>query len=219
MSGKVNTYNQILDQDSLNRRVSMILNQVMLCHLNREGVYQKFCFLCMMARHLYSSKQGLDNKDQLDFKRIETSGSLLSLLFEDLFKKYNKELQKELELKFSRKYFSVKELDLTKMMLNNSIGQGLINSISSGNWTIKRFRIERKGVSQLLNRISYYSSLSTMAKIESYIEKSKKISGPRSLIASHYGYYCPSDTPDGDGCGLVKTLAITCEISISFDVD
>ncbi len=49
--------------------------------------------------------------------------------------------------------------------------------------------------------------------MESHIEKSRKVSGPRSLQCSHWGFICPVDTPDGENCGLVKNLTLLTKIT------
>lgn len=95
------------------------------------------------------------------------------------------------------------------------ITHGLHNAIATGNWVIKRYHIERKGVSQQLSRISYISAIGMITRLNSQFEKTRKIAGPRALLGSHWGMICPCDTPDGEGCGLVKNLALTTCITTS----
>ena len=43
------------------------------------------------------------------------------------------------------------------------------------------------------------------------------MSGPRSLQPSQWGLLCPSDTPEGEGCGLVKNLALITHVCTDQD--
>ena len=49
-------------------------------------------------------------------------------------------------------------------------------------------------------------ALGMMTRVNSQFEKTRKVSGPRSLQASQWGMLCPADTPEGEACGLVKNL-------------
>ena len=54
-----------------------------------------------------------------------------------------------------------------------------------------------------------------ITRLNSQCEKTRKIAGPRALLGSHWGMICPCDTPDGQGCGLDKNLALTTCITTS----
>ena len=47
-----------------------------------------------------------------------------------------------------------------------------------------------------------------MTRVNSQFEKTRKVSGPRSLQPSQWGMLCPADTPEGEACGLVKVSAL-----------
>ncbi len=145
---------------------------------------------------------------------VNSAGQLLSLLFEDLFKTYNQNLRstiKKILEKPSRT--SVFDVGMAMKHQGESIGTGFIRAISTGNWNIKRFRMERAGITHVLSRLSFISALGMMTRITSQFEKTRKVSGPRALQPSQWGMLCPSDTPEGEACGLVKNLALMTHIT------
>ena len=136
---------------------------------------------------------------------------LVALLFEDLFKKFNSELQRIADQIIPKQRTQV--FDIVRHMRQDQITNGLANAISSGNWSLKRFKMDRAGVTQVLTRLSFISALGHMTRISSQFEKTRKVSGPRSLQPSQWGMLCPSDTPEGEACGLVKNLALMTHIT------
>mmetsp|Transcript_65905 Transcript_65905/g.162225 ORF Transcript_65905/g.162225 Transcript_65905/m.162225 type:complete len:684 (+) Transcript_65905:123-2174(+) len=78
---------------------------------------------------------------------------------------------------------------------------------------VKPYQLEKNGITQLLSRLSFISTLSMLTKINSQNEKIRKVRGPRSLQTSQWGMVCPTETPEGESCGLVKDLAILAHIT------
>lgn len=181
----------------------------------------KAIYICLMLRRLALAKTkvlDVDDKDYLGNKRFELAGQLLGILFEDSFKKFNFELKRSID-KILSKRSRASEFDaLTFFNLQtSSITSSLTRAISTGNWNLKRFKMERSGVSSIITRYSYICALGMMTKINSHFEKTRKVSGPRSLHTSSWGKFCPADTPEGESCGLVKNLALLAEISTDSD--
>jgi DNA-directed RNA polymerase III subunit RPC2 len=73
--------------------------------------------------------------------------------------------------------------------------------------------MHRKGMTQVLTRLSFIGSMGFITKISPQFEKSRKVSGPRSLQPSQWGMLCPCDTPEGESCGLVKNLALMTHVT------
>ncbi|KAI3717287.1 hypothetical protein L1987_68818 [Smallanthus sonchifolius] len=95
----------------------------------------------------------------------------------------------------------------------NTITRGLERSLSTGNWDVPRFRMHRKGITQIVTRLSFIAAFGSMTKISPQFEKSRKVSGPRALQPSQWGMLCPCDTPEGEACGLVKNLALMTHVT------
>jgi len=176
---------------------------------------QKVVYLALMVRKMLLAmldSSAVDDRDYYGNKRLELAGGLLALLFEDLFKRLNSDLKRQADAVLSKANRAT-QFDIVKCIRQDTISYGLEHAISSGNWTIKRFRMERKGVTQVLSRLSFISALGMMTRITSQFEKTRKVSGPRALQPSQWGMLCPADTPEGEACGLVKNLALMTHVT------
>lgn len=216
----------------------VILAHVPVKHFN---FWDKSVFVAQMIRRMLIAKDDpstIDDKDYYGNKRLELAGQLLSLLFEDLFKKFNTDLKKCIDTQIQKSFTkALKErsrrrfgegmdagrsiprptVDVTKYFRTDTISQGLEFAISTGNWHVKRFKMERSGVTEVLSRLSFISAVGMMTRITSQFEKTRKVSGPRALQPSQWGMLCPADTPEGEACGLVKNLALMTHVTTDDD--
>ena len=198
-----------------------VLANVVLSHVpvKKYNFHTKAIFIGHITRRVllvHLGKMPLDDKDYYGNKRLEVAGNLLSLLFEDLFKIFNKDLKRQADMVL-QKANRAQAFDIVKSIRADTISNGMINAIATGNWVLKRFRMDRAGVTQVLSRLSYMSALGMMTRINSQFEKTRKVSGPRSLQPSQWGMLCPADTPEGEACGLVKNLALLGHITTDED--
>ncbi|PFH31055.1 DNA-directed RNA polymerase III RPC2 [Besnoitia besnoiti] len=210
-----------------------VLHRVVLSHIETTGndFRAKSRFLCLMIRRVLDASSDpslMDDKDYYGNKRLELAGQLLSLLFEDLFKRFCTQIKKQADYALSRYHQArggggrlkedvVPYPDCFRNLPTDIITRGMQTALSTGNWTIKRFRMERSGVSQVLSRLSYIATLGMMTRINSQFEKGRKVSGPRALQPSQWGMLCPCDTPEGESCGLVKNLALVTHVTTDED--
>ncbi|XP_065174728.1 DNA-directed RNA polymerase III subunit RPC2-like isoform X2 [Sycon ciliatum] len=199
-------------EEALEALAGIILAHVPVVEFNFR---MKCAYVALMVRRVLQA-QGepgrADDRDYYGNKRLELAGQLLSLLFEDLFKKLNTELKQYAD-KMANKP-RAEPFDITKQMRPDIITNGLVHAISTGNWSVKRFKMDRAGVTQVLSRLSYISALGMMTRVSSQFEKTRKVSGPRSLQPSQWGMLCPCDTPEGEACGLVKNLALMTHVTV-----
>ncbi|KAH8927818.1 DNA-dependent RNA polymerase II second largest subunit [Atractiella rhizophila] len=205
-----------LNKERRLRYAQEILQKEMLPHISMsEGSTPKkaFFFGYMIHRLLLASleRRELDDRDHLGKKRLDLAGPLLSGLFRMLFRKLTKDvyrhLQKCVELQ--------RPFQLNQAIKSGTITNGLRYSLATGNWgDQKKMMSAKAGVSQVLNRYTFASTLSHLRRCNAPIGRDGKIAKPRQLHNTHWGMVCPAETPEGQACGLVKNLALMAYVSV-----
>ena len=132
-------------------------------------------------------------------KRLKLAGDLSEDLFRVAFTNLMKDLKYQLERSYSRK----KELKISSAIRPDILSQRLFHALATGNWVGGRV-----GVSQLLDRTSFMSTLSHLRRVTSPLTRSQPHFEARDLHATQWGRLCPNETPEGQNCGLVKNYAL-----------
>lgn len=151
-----------------------------------------------------------DDRDHYMNKRLDLSGPLLAGLFRQLFRKLTKDVRNYVQ----RCIDKGKDINVPASVNKDTITRGLRYSLATGNWGVVGQGELRPGVSQVLNRLTYASTLSHLRRINSPIGREGKLAKPRQLHNSQWGMICPAETPEGQACGLVKNLALMTYISV-----
>uniref|UniRef100_G3SKH3 DNA-directed RNA polymerase subunit beta n=1 Tax=Gorilla gorilla gorilla TaxID=9595 RepID=G3SKH3_GORGO len=144
-------------------------------------------------------------------KRLDLAGPLLAFLFRGMFKN----LLKEVRI-YAQKFIDRgKDFNLELAIKTRIISDGLKYSLATGNWgDQKKAHQARAGVSQVLNRLTFASTLSHLRRLNSPIGRDGKLAKPRQLHNTLWGMVCPAETPEGHAVGLVKNLALMAYISV-----
>jgi DNA-directed RNA polymerase II subunit RPB2 len=162
-----------------------------------------------------------DDRDCYNNKRIELTGTLMNNLFRNYFNKVVKDIQKRVireinngSWKSTEDYTSIITLtNIYKIVKSSTIENGLKRALSTGDFGIKHLNSNKVGVAQVLNRLTYASTLSHLRRINMPIDKSGKLIEPRKLHGSSWGFLCPAETPEGQSIGVVKNLSYMTIIS------
>ncbi len=176
-----------------------------------EGVrLAKAHFLGRMAEACFDlvlDRRRIDDKDHYSNKRLKLAGDLM----EDLFRISLNRLTRDVKYQLERASMRHRDLSIGTAVRADVLTERLLHPLATGNWVGGR-----TGVSQLLDRVDHMAVLSHLRRV---------ISPPLSRSQPHFeardlhpptqwgGRICPSETPEGPNCGLVKNFAQMVEIS------
>nr|UWK20547.1 RNA polymerase II subunit 2 [Trichoderma taxi] len=193
-----------------------ILQKETLPHISQtEGSEtRKAFFLGYMVHKLLQCALGRrepDDRDHFGKKRLDLAGPLLAKLFRGIMRRMNTELANYLR----RCVEGNRHFNLAVGIKPGTLSNGLKYSLATGNWgDQKKAMSSTAGVSQVLNRYTFASTLSHLRRTNTPIGRDGKLAKPRQLHNTHWGLVCPAETPEGQACGLVKNLSLMCYVSV-----
>jgi len=212
ISEKINlqgTKKEILD------RVKQRIDSYLFPHIGqkKEDRIKKAVTLCKLIKQFLIAKENPNirtNKDHYANKRVRLSGDLLATLFRVnlgiLIRDIQYSLQKATKKK---KFFSIKIIAKSTLFSHR-----VESAIATGSWTG-----ERSGITQNMDKTNYLSIISQLQKVSSMLPSEQENFMARTLDPTHYGRFCPIETPEGTEIGLRKNLAILARVSTRTDLD
>ncbi|UYV82437.1 POLR2B [Cordylochernes scorpioides] len=212
-----------------------VLQKELLPHVGISDFCEtkKAYYLGYMVHRLLLAALGrreVDDRDHYGNKRLDLAGPLMAFLFRgqesltggstiiditDDVDRLFRSLTKELRL-YAQKFIDrQKDFNMDLSIRTRIISDGLRFALATGNWGDQKKALQsRTGVSQVLNRLTYVSTLSHLRRINSPVGREGKLARPRQLHNTHWGRLCPAETPEGQAVGLVKNLALMGYISV-----
>jgi DNA-directed RNA polymerase II subunit RPB2 len=204
-----------------------VLNNDLFPHcISKE---QKIYFLGLMTNKLLQTSFGwrpIDDRDSYRNKRLDLAGALLNNLFRNYFNKLVKDMQKQVGREINNGSWKstdnhlniINQTNIYKIIKSTTIENGIKRALATGDFGIKNTNSNKVGVAQVLNRLTYISSLSHLRRINTPIDKSGKLIPPRKLHNTQWGYVCPAESPEGQSVGVVKNIAYLAHITVHSNV-
>ena len=146
-----------------------------------------------------------DDRDHYANKRLKLAGDLI----EDLFRVSFSRLVKDMRYQLERAHIRGRELRIATAIRADVLTERIKHALATGNWTGGRV-----GVSQLLERSNYVGTISHLRRVVSPLSRSQPHFEARDLHGTQWGRLCPTETPEGPNCGLVKNLSQMVEVSV-----
>jgi len=196
-------------------RVQYILDRYLFPHVgtDREDRRRKGYFLGEVVRRVAALSLDLrkpDDRDHYANKRLRLAGPLLSQVFARAFKKLLRDLKYQLE----RKYVAKMQIAIEAVVRPSYVTSRLYKALATGTWSIRT-----TGVTQLLDRTNFLSTLSHLRRLQSPLTRTRPQFEARELHSSHLGRVCPVESPEGQNIGLVKNLALCAIVSKDMSPD
>jgi len=200
-----------------------VLHNDLFPHCNTDK--QRIFFLGHMAHKLLCAFFEINKQDDRDSylnKRVDLTGALLNNLFRNYFNKLVKDMSKQVvreintgSWRSTEDYSSIiNDTNMYKIIKSTTIENGLKRALSTGDFGIKSMTSNKVGVAQVLNRLTYSSSLSHLRRLNTPIDKSGKLIPPRKLHNTSWGFLCPAETPEGGSIGVVKNISYLSHVTI-----
>jgi len=205
-AGIEGTQKEILD------KVKQRIDSYLLPHIGTkpENREEKAITLCKLLKQFFVAKENPDaksvlkDKDHYANKRVRLSGDLLADLFRVNLAVLVRDIQYNLQkITKRKKIYSIKTVAKSTLFSHR-----VESAIATGTWIG-----ERTGVTQNMDKTNYLAILSQLQRVSSQLPGEQENFLARTLHPTHYGRFCPIETPEGTEIGLRKNLAMLAKVS------
>ncbi len=189
-------------------RVKSRIDSTFLPHIGTKSDSRKekaVTLIKLVKQFLISKELKLNSdKDHYANKRVRMSGDLLADLFRVNLTIFVRDLQHNLQkIAKKKKFYSIKSIAKSTLFSHR-----IESAFATGSWVG-----EKKGITQNMDKTNCLSVLSQLQRVTSLLLSEQENFKARTLHPTHYGRFCPTETPEGTPIGLRKNLSMLVKIS------
>jgi DNA-directed RNA polymerase II subunit RPB2 len=220
---------------SIHHVYDILFNKVFV-HITDTNGGSRVHFLAECVRRILRVQLGLEPKSDRDDTRNQrclTSGLLIRMLFNGVYPSWKKAVRLTIDKTYEYNKATYSEQNFMKIFKEGNVEE-LFNLHVLTEGIMKGFKgkwvtggaggggalghsDEKSGVLQALSRISYLDFMSHCRRVSLNFDTGMKLTGPRQLHPSQYGFFCTNETPGGASIGIAKNLSTMTLISSSAD--
>ena len=221
---------------SENHVYDILFNQTFI-HITDKGG-SRLHFLADCVRKFMRVHVGIDPKSDRDDTRNQrclTSGFLIRMLFTNTYNNWKKAVRLAIDREFEenksiyegQRFINIfNEGNTAKLFKLQMLTEGIMRGFK-GKWVTGGaggggalgHSDEKTGVLQAMSRLSYLDFMSHCRRVSLNFDTGMKITGPRQLHGSQYGFFCTNETPGGSSIGIAKNLSLMTLISTATNPD
>ncbi len=196
-------------------RIKRRIDSYFLPHVGqkKEDRIKKAITLCKLTKQFLMAKENPEirtDKDHYSNKRVRLSGDLLATLFRVNLGVLIRDIQYSLQKSARRrKFFSIRIIAKSTLFSDR-----VESAIATGSWVG-----ERSGITQNMDKTNYLAIISQLQRVSSMLPSDQENFPARALHPTHYGRFCPIETPEGTEIGLRKNLSILARVSTRVEMN
>jgi DNA-directed RNA polymerase subunit B len=202
-------------EEEIIERVEQRIDSYLLPHigLEKSDRREKAITLCKLIKQFLIAKENpklRTDKDHYANKRVRLSGDLLTSLFRVNLGILVRDIKYSLQKSSRRKkFYSIKTIAKSTLFTHR-----IRSAVATGSWIG-----ERTGVTQNMSKTNYLDTISQLQRVASMLPGEQENLMARTLHPTHYGRFCPIETPEGTEIGLRKNLALLAKVSTRVNIN
>jgi DNA-directed RNA polymerase beta subunit len=174
---------------------------------------KKLAYLAIIIRrmiHVYIGKAEADDRDFEGYKSVQMSAGVLSVMFRQQFAACMKMLRNRIYDRAKKG----KHLDVSTLM-SDGLTRDVLKAFSEGEVTVQKDASNAgTSVIQMAQQVNPLGIQTHIQRVSTALPRDGKYKQLRGVDPTQLFVFCPSETPEGHGCGLLQNLATFARVRI-----
>ena len=209
--------------EKLRKQVMQQITGELLPHMGYDDLpltrLKKAVYLSIIVRRMIDVHLGFEETDDRDFegyKSVQMSAGILSVMFRQQFAAAMKLLRNAVYKRSKQG----KSLDLSVILGgSDTLTRDILKAFSEGEVTVQKDASNAgTSVIQMAIQINPLGIQTHIQRVSTPLPRAGKYKQLRGVDATQLFCFCPAETPEGEGCGLLQNLATFAHVRVGTDL-